>query len=330
MIKMVHTIEFITYPVLDDIQVIKNNFSTVKDKKGNINYYANIDDIKYNYYSAYNCLKIVVNSNKILNKNGVVDEDYNKFIEAYKKKFYKIFQFTDPLKKLSRVDFKVDMKTENKELYLKLLHKSHTKYRHLKQKKEYADSVYFQSKSININLYDKEKELINKNNGSTDIDEYADVLRFEVQVKRPIIRTNIKKDGLGLVDDLVNYFKSIDRDYYLNKYLKNIVYSGDYYNQYHSEKVLKNYYNQDKVNKLIELQKQISKVGITSAKENYSPETFRNYINQIQEAGVNPILIPKNEGITNLSSIFNFTDKNIYLLDNFTFINSPLSLEKAS
>ncbi|WP_297423947.1 hypothetical protein [Clostridium sp.] len=66
------------------------------------------------------------------------------------------------------------------------------------------------------------------------------------------------------------------------------------------------------VNKLIELQKQISVYGISAVRQAFNQVTFRNYINMLQGAGVNPISIPKNEGVTYLESLFKFTDKNIY------------------
>lgn len=312
---MIHTVQFSSFPIYDDIEFIKNNFKTVKDKYNNLIYTWQYKQLVFQYFQEFNILLTKVNLNKLINKDIITDTDYQEVNEMIHNQFYEVFNFTD-ITTLNRIDFKQDIVTDHKDLYIKLLKKCSNNYRYLKQYNKYKTSVYYNSKSTNINIYDKEQELIDTDiNHITDINKYKNVIRFEVQMKRN--KLYYIEHTEGICRELINYFTEKDRDYYLNKNLKNLIYNGDYYNAYHSKKVLQEYYTNSTVNKLIELQKLISKVGVYKAKENYNQATFRNYINKLQDVNVNPILIPKNEGINKLEALFNFTDKNIYLADNF-------------
>ena len=127
----------------------------------------------------------------------------------------------------------------------------------------------------------------------------------------------------GICRELSNYFSSKDRDYFLNYYLKRIIFNGDYYyyNSKEEEAILNNFYTRNMCNKLIEFQKTISTKGITKAKELYNSTTFNNYIKKLQDVNINPIPIPKNWEIKFLKNPFNFTEKNIYLLeDNYKLV----------
>ena len=45
----------------------------------------------------------------------------------------------------------------------------------------------------------------------------------------------------------------------------------------------------DKKHRLVKLLTLINEVGITKARENYDAETFRKYIKQIRDLGINPL-----------------------------------------
>lgn len=213
--------------------------------------------------------------------------------------------------KLNRIDYKYDFYTIHKKLYLKLLGKT-APNKFLEQSKK--SNTYYKSKSYNINLYDKleEREAKDENIYIQDLDK---LLRLEVQIQRDKINYNYNHDGL--IPVLLNYWNTADYTYYLNTSLKGIIYNGNYYNLYHAKKILQRKYKSSMVNKLIEFQKYISMNDIKAAKNKYPKTTFNNYIKLLEEAGVNPIPIPKGEGITYLKNLFSFTNKNIYLLDNY-------------
>ncbi|WP_139355005.1 hypothetical protein, partial [Clostridium acetobutylicum] len=302
-------------PFYDDIDLIRNSFKTVK-KDGQLVYYSRYKAIDFKYYSFFNVLHTKINLNELLNKDVITDQDYNAVLKEYQNQFYDIFKYTNALEQLNRIDFKCDVITDYKTLYIKLLKKSSDNYKSLKQYSKYKSSVYYNSKSMNINIYDKLEQLINTGQDKLiDISKYKNMLRFEVQLKRN--KLYYLERTCGMTRELSNYFSQKDHDYWINEGLKKLIHNGDYYNIYHSEKILKEHYTNNMVNKLITLQKDISINGISEARENYNNTTFNNYINKLQSAGVNPIPIPKGEGLTRLSNIFNFTNDNIYLLDNY-------------
>lgn len=312
---MIHTIQLSSIPMFDDINFILNNFEVIKDNYDNLIYLWQYKDLKFNYYKEFNILLTKVNLNRLINKNTITDLDYEEVNKTIKSQFYEIFKFTE-IEQLNRIDYKQDIITEHKDTYIKLIKKGSNNYRSLRQYNKYKSSVYYNSKSTNINIYDKQQELLDTDiNNLVDIKQYENMIRFEVQLKRN--KLYYIEHSEGICRELQNYFTENDRDYYLNTNLKNIIYNGDYYNIYHSRKILQEQYTNNMTEKLVELQKQISVYGISDAKQEYNQATFRNYINKIQDAGVNPILIPKNEGITHLPALFNFTDENIYLADNY-------------
>lgn len=312
---MIHTVQFSSFPIYDDIEFIKRNFITVKDKYSNLIYIWQYEELVFQYFQEFNVLLTKVNLNKLINKDRITDADYKDVNEKIHSQFYEIFNFTD-ITTLNRIDFKQDIVTEHKDTYIKLIKKGSNNYRALKQYNKYKSSLYYNSNSTNINIYDKEQQLIDADiNNLVDINKYKNTIRFEVQLKRDKLYYIEHSDGI--CRELQNYFTKNDRDYYLNKNLKNIIYNGDYYNIYHSKKVLQEQCTNNMTDKLIELQKQISVYGISQVKQGYNQVTFRNYMNILQDAGVNPIPIPKNEGITHLPALFNFTNENIYLADNY-------------
>lgn len=318
MINTIHTIQYSTVPTYD-IDIIKNEFQPTK-QNNQIIYHKKHKALDFTYYSFFNVLHIKVNLNNLLNKDIITDADYSATITTYKKQFYELgFQFTDPLLKLNRVDYKVDIITPHKNTYIKLLKKASNNYRALKQYSKYKTSVYYNSKSMNINIYDKEQELLDTDRAYlVDINKYKNMIRFEVQLKRNKLYYLLQKKGI--CRELINYFNSIDHDYYINQALKKLIYEGSYYNLYHSKKILKQNYTSNMTDKLITFQKDISINGISEAKAHYNNATFNNYIHKLEGAGVNPIVIPKGEGITYLKNLFNFTTNNIYLLNNYKLV----------
>ena len=318
---MIHTIQFSTsqniFPVTyEDYRTIKNDFETVRNKNGELIYIGNYKDLSFTYLQTYNLLYTKVNLNKLINKDIITDTDYKQVIDAIHDQFYEIFHYCN-IGNLNRIDYKEDIHTPHKNTIIKLLKKGSNNYGALKQNKQYDTSIYYNSKSTHINIYDKHQELMSKdNNYLVDVDKYKDMIRFEVQLLNPKLYYIEKHEGI--CRELINYFSETDRDYYINKELRRIIYNGDYYNTYNSNKILLEHYSKSMTDKLITVQKDISINGITKAKSNYNSTTFNSYIKKFEKAGVNPIPIPKNEGVCKIENPFKFTDENIYLLDNYS------------
>lgn len=316
---MIHTIQYSTYPIYEDIDLIKNKFEVHKQDNQLI-YHKKYRALDFTYYSFFNVLNIKINLNNLINKDIIIDADYEQVLKQYKNQFYELgFQYTNPVNKLNRVDYKCDIITENKDLYIKLLKKGSTNYKALKQYSKYESSIYYNSKSMNINIYDKQQELIDHDKAHlVDISKYKNMIRFEVQLKRNRLYYLEKQEGL--CRELINYFTSIDRDYYINQALNKIIYQGDYYNLYNSKKKIQESCTKNMTDKLIELQKDISINGISEAKTHYNTTTFNSYIKSLQSIGVNPIPIPKGEGVTYLKNLFSFTSDNIYQIKNYKLV----------
>lgn len=317
---MIHTIQFATSkyirPIVTDLRVIKSKFRPIKDIVNNtFKYIGTYENLKFEYNRKYNLLFTRVNLNELLNKDNITTTDYHLANNLINKQFEDIFKDTW-IGNLNRIDYKTDIYIQNKDTYIKVLKKGSSNYRALKQNKTYDTSIYYNSKSTHINIYDKYEQLLSKDHNTiVDVDKYKDMLRFEVQLLNPKLR--YIQNHEGICRELINYFSETDRDYYMNEELKRIIYNGDYYNTYNSNKILLERYTKSMTDKLITLQKNISIGGITKAKEKYNQATFNTYINKLQDAGVNPIPIPKNEGIGKLNNFFKFTNENIYLLDNY-------------
>ena len=319
---MIHTLEFTTskdyYPInYSDYKFITNNFKPIKTKEDLI-YIANYNYFKFTYYKKYNILKTKVNLNKLLDKDTIAETDFNRAKYLINKNFYGLFRYTY-LGDLSRIDYKADIKTPYKDLYIKLIKKGCAKYKALKQYNNYSTSCYYNSASSNINIYDKEEELIN-NNKLEDIKKYEDIIRFEVQIKNDKLYQLYKNQGI--CRELINYFTETDRNYFLNYYLRKIIYNGDYYyyGSKETEQILSKKYKRPMYNKLVKFQKNISKLGITKTRQLYNPSTFNNYIKKLEAVNINPIPLPKNAPIKILKNPFTFTDENIYLLNDFKVV----------
>ena len=94
-------------------------------------------------------------------------------------------------------------------------------------------------------------------------------------------------------------------NFFINDVIAPVVYEGDYYNTYWSRKILKEHYTKNMTNKLIEFQNNISIYGVQGAKKQYSQHKFITYKNKLIDVGINPIPIPKNEGINYLENPIN-------------------------
>lgn len=355
-VKIIHTLELTINNFAKDIYSlgeIYNRFKPLgiqkdKDRQFKLYTYGTGGAITYTYYDYFvlkdsrlthignrneihsqkqDTMKMVVNVNKLLEKDVITPADYDLFKQVFTDSFTGVFpshKYIDIENheqiKLTRIDYKKDFYTEYKNLYIELLAKTSPKG-HLKP---YANSdTYYISNSYNINLYNKLEEREAKEQDTTDIEN---LLRFEIQLKKDRIYYNFKHDGI--IPILKNYWSMADYNYYLNYCLHDIIYKGNYYNLYHAKNKINLEIDKSKTVKknLIEFITYISINGIAEAKKQFK-SSFKNYIKYLNDIEVNPVLIAKNKSIqykvTSLDNIFNFYNENkanTYLLDSYNVI----------
>jgi hypothetical protein len=189
-------------------------------------------------------------------------------------------------------------------------------------KTAYKSSIYYNSKSKNNNIYSRYEKIIDimvaenfTNPKLVDVEKEIvpfineknkNIVRYEVQIKRRIIRYNFRV--YGIIPDLFNYWNQVDAFDYLKENLKPILFCGDYYNSYHSYKRLLTIYTEKVAKNLIEFQNYISMYGLDNAKKSY--KSYYRYLSFLEKAEINPLLIPKNDGITFIENPVYFLKEN--------------------
>lgn len=301
---IVHTAEFFIYFYDFEIKHIEDTYSnyiTYKDtKKFTINF-ENIN-MTISRKSGYTGMKI--DFIKLIAKPSLGSADLTKIYE-------KIYDVIEPLLTyskfpiLKRWDFRLDVKFNSsfeKDLVYKLYNKTTTKLYKLNKQIYINESnctnnynFYYKSNALNssitLNIYDKNNERVDKNLNPETYEE--DIIRYEVQLRKKHIDYNkYQKDYKRELD---TYLSEDIFIYYMEKYIKPIVFWGDYYDIYNARKIINlKVARKDEREKLINFLKLVSNTNIDKAKELYSPHAYKHCIKVLDELGINPILIPKN------------------------------------
>ncbi|MCX8130555.1 MAG: hypothetical protein N3I35_10695 [Clostridia bacterium] len=335
----IHTIEFSYNRVsetdheklMDTLKPAKQNRTNAEVKifKG----YSQFKGIRYQYvlinkHGFQNrVLKVIVNPMNVLNKQDLLIEDLDLFLKRYN--FFMIQEFslqTLSYEMFSRVDYYIDFEFEPiiKEILLRIYKKAPSNYKGLRKTDKYKSSVYYNSKSRQVNIYSRYQKIVNKlledtySNPSvvdvkTEVESFVsqkdkNTIRFEVQIKRKKIMYYLKKEGI--CPELINYWNYRDAAYFISDILKPIIQNGNYYNSYHSRRVLMEYYGNKKfVDRIIRFQNYLSNYGYDKAKVQF--KNYNKYIRYLAEAGVNPYLIPYNTGITYTKNPIKFLSSSI-------------------
>jgi len=243
-------------------------------------------------------LQMVVNPALVLDKRQIVNADYGNLVAAIDRTLALYFgqlRFADF--NLSRIDYKLDIVTPYKDIYIGILKQLQFSYRR-KHQQEWMTSVYYNGKSYTINLYDKEAK-----EGAS----YKDVLRLELQLKSSYIRRQLNE--YGMVASLRNYFNDNVRRNTFEDLLTPLIYRGDYYTIRKSRYVLAEYgYSEKTINKLLDFQKLVLQHGINAAtrKSGKSANTVRGYIAKLQAAGVNPVPLPHDCRVNHLPGMLTY------------------------
>ena len=203
-------------------------------------------------------------------------------------------------------------------------------YRYMKQDRVYGTSIYLKTKrgTKNFIIYDRYAKTKNEKDKG--------FYRIEVQLKSKFLKSKFKKEGI--TKDLDNYWsESAMTDYYF-KFLHNFFNEGDYYKLYEGKRLIDKSDNTTKMkHKLIKFREDIILFTLDNllkpkfCKEankfnrgrkiimdygcakiikrinlKYSYAKIKNYIERLDEIGVNPIsIIDYNGGRTNRKSLPN-------------------------
>ncbi|WP_061313226.1 hypothetical protein [Clostridium botulinum] len=294
---MIHTGQFYVNLENEELEIIRNkyNFDLGRAIK-------NINNI-------YECIGIVINyiTNTEYEKRLIYNVDFIKLLNKIdinetdiEDINFKINEFLSDIinadykeKIMIRIDYRKDVvvNKENREILMYLYNKTASKYGFKKKYNEYDTTIYYNSKSIQSKVYDKEAE---RKNCREKIEDYEEsILRFEVALRNQHLNYNKRK--YGVKKDISNYLNNNLFANYMKNSLEVFLYNGDYYTIYGARKIISRSNLNDKVkDEIIEFLKYISKNWITGAKKKYSNYKFKKYINELEKLNINPILIPKN------------------------------------
>lgn len=234
-------------------------------------------------------IKIHVNLQELLNKGTATNADleviYNKLSD-----FAKNFSLANnPRLILQRIDFKRDFIIPDntiRQAYINLIKKSYQKWGYFIKNTSYKTSTEFANKSRKVLIYDKNKERCNKHKFPKTYEQ--DVLRIEVQLKRRYIANH--KRNTGLIDVLDNYLSEQMNEAYFNQSVLPIFFKGSYRTKENSEEIIdSSKYRVDKKKKLKEFLDYIERTSLNTAKEYYTVNTFRRYIDALKDLDINPI-----------------------------------------
>ncbi|MBM7578246.1 phage/plasmid replication domain-containing protein [Jeotgalibacillus terrae] len=210
---------------------------------------------------------------------------------------------------LKRIDYRFDAVVSDpahREMLLKLYRKTYDSYRYKRKWDEYKSTLYFNSKSMKVIVYDK---MIERNEKGIKPEPYeVDVLRFEVQLLNRHL--NHMKRYRGISKTLSNYIDDDFRFNYLLTHISPFFSPGHFYKINIAKKIIDNSsLKQKDIVALKEFLCDISNRGLkglniykklTSTgveKQKYSKYTIKKYLSHLHALNINPLLIPKNSKI---------------------------------
>lgn len=330
---MIHTLE-ITYKIIS--KTMFNQIYKRLEENENKNWKAVGDDTYINksfiefgfnkillsrkqvdpkYKRKLEFITIVLNPNKLVtgNRFNIIGiEEYEKLNEKFDE-FIKDIHINLPSLahwSMKRVDYTIDIETPYVKEYIKLFQRGDkpSNFNELycpisKTSKQIDGSLYLFNKSVTINFYDKENEVLSK---KIDANPCKNILRLEVQCKKS------KTNYISIKNEFGNRFAKnfFDEQLSLNHiryYYDKIIGSGDYYTLGEAIRIVEeSKYTRKTKDKLIEVLKAVSKHrSIWKARENstYNPNCFNRYLKQIRGLGVNPVTIPERWGIDKLENL---------------------------
>ncbi|MBS4221866.1 phage/plasmid replication domain-containing protein [Lederbergia citrea] len=275
-------------------------------------------------------LQIKVDVVKMLDRGEITEADYELVELDIRKFLFRHFGHSDYFDShtLTRIDYRMDVEIPNRkdrELLFHLLEKYTMKYAYKEKIKwgkdengdpiKYDTSQYHKCKSTELIIYSKEDERIAKNEPIQPYDSKK--IRYELRLKNSHLNSMKREDkgGKGRPKQLKTYFSKQLWKEYMDKHVVPIVHVGDYYKITEAEKIISNCsFSQRKKESLRKFLVMISKGNIDTplkkSKEEggISKPTHRQYLRDLANLRINPILIPKNISTENYTSFPSFLE----------------------
>lgn len=308
--ELIHTLDLTivnvnTYNLID----YSNRFKKRTPKEI---YFFDYNGCNFKYIVSKTTLCVGVNVQKTLDTLTPKLSDKKNFISKIKNILSEVVIFKEYHKMmLSRVDYFVDLKTENedeKKEILKILNNNTSHYKYMKRKEKYESSIHLSTKcgSYNLNFYDKYQQLLDVYHIRDE--RFRGVIRFEVQVKSPKIN-RLRKES---------HTPRTINSYYSKEYMK-MLYWDIIIDYLHLGDNLKLTKAIDIINKsdytftikknLIHFLRCIDIVGYDKTSKKYSHSTIKGYIHKLDELGINPICVNKKSNIEKVDSIYKRLEK---------------------
>lgn len=257
-------------------------------------------EVEFKYNSNLNLLTIITNTHKILNKKDITLSDKTEYETRINRIVSEVLNTNNFKLELNRIDYCVDLKLNNLiSVYLLLLKWNKNKYKYMTIKEEYATSLHINNKrgKTNINIYNRYAK--------TKQEENQGIMRFEVQCKKKLIKTEYDKYGID--KELSNYWSKESMQEYFFDFLYGYLYEGDYYKYTWSRKMIKDSTCTPKTKiKLRKFLRDVSKESLAGLieKNKYPPNVIQNRIDKLNELNINPISIPEGYKYEKLDSLY--------------------------
>ena len=304
---MIHTAQFY-YPLGDiELKLICSRFKETPlllSKKIDIHFHGIITTFTKRPWGW--TLYVNIDFIKLLGTADISEKDLTEI--EYKINDFICHVFGDEDKELTliRLDFRFDVVVEDeahRKLLLKLYKKTIETYSFKKKYDQYASSIYFNSKSMQVICYDKEVERRDKHQV---VEPYeSGVLRFEVRLLNRHL--NYIKRQYGSTKSLINYLRDDVWKSYMSKHLCPFFFAGNFYKINIATDIIdKSDVKEMDKTKLREFLCDVSKCGLEGIKKlekdggkkgnepKYTKYLVNKYLKLLKQLEINPLLIPKN------------------------------------
>lgn len=265
--------------------------------------------IFYNEKDASSRLNIHVDFILLLGKADFTDEDTKTAIQKIDGFIEYIFGDVNKEIILTRLDYRFDAVVADKshrKLFMKLYPKTYNKFGFKEKNAQYDSSLYFNSKSAVVLVYDKETE---RNEKFEPVEPYEEnVLRFEVSIRNP--HFNYQRRKTGATKSTFNYMTHSEWNNYMKKNISPFFFEGSFRKIHTAETIMKSSsLTLSEQKKLRAFLCDVSKLGLTNAmrimkiasngeeKPVYTKYLVKKYLRWLKKLDINPMLIPKNEKV---------------------------------
>ena len=290
---------------------IYNFHSTFRRCSKDYIYTLKYKGIHFNYYLLHRVLTLSTHTYAVLGRNNVKENDIIEYLNNIETIIKEVVNIDKIDLRLTRCDYCIDLKVsseeELKEIFI-LLNKHHKKFKYIVAKQDYLNSIYLckPKGSIGINIYDKFSQILNDYNYEDE--NFRNVIRVELQLKKWQIRKLYKKQDIAR--NIKKYWcrETMEQQYF--DYLKDYLYLGDYYKLSKAKEIiLSSSYSKTIKQGLIKFIVDVNIYGMTPTSKRFSYNTSKKYIQLLNNLKVNPITINDDCNIDMIENILNRAKK---------------------